>query len=151
VTRRRTGRLVPLSTLYATLVRLEARGYVRSQLGSPSPDLDLVADGNPVGVATEMQHGEHDHLVEVGNRVQLRAGFLPHGRNIRIALQSQRRDSVDCPAGRVADSRGQVSDFRQVALLLLEHHLVVDYRAGGVRPLLGHDQRPAVGIDLPRV
>jgi hypothetical protein len=34
----RTGRSVPLSTIYATLVRLEARGYVRSQLGSPSPE-----------------------------------------------------------------------------------------------------------------
>jgi PadR family transcriptional regulator, regulatory protein PadR len=34
----RTGRLVPLSTIYATLTRLEARGYVRSQLGSPTPE-----------------------------------------------------------------------------------------------------------------
>ena len=34
----RTGRRVPLSTIYATLTRLEARGYVRSQLGSPTPE-----------------------------------------------------------------------------------------------------------------
>lgn len=34
----RGGRRVPLSTIYATLARLEARGHVRSQLGSPSPE-----------------------------------------------------------------------------------------------------------------
>lgn len=34
----RTGRQVPLSTIYATLTRLEARGFVRSQLGDPSPE-----------------------------------------------------------------------------------------------------------------
>lgn len=34
----RTERRVPLSTIYAALTRLEARGYVRSQLGSPTAE-----------------------------------------------------------------------------------------------------------------
>lgn len=34
----RTGRQVALSTIYATLTRLEARDFVRSQLGTPSPE-----------------------------------------------------------------------------------------------------------------
>lgn len=34
----RTGRKMPLSTIYAALTRLEARGYVRSQFGDPSPE-----------------------------------------------------------------------------------------------------------------
>ena len=34
----RTGRRVPLSSIYATLTRLEARAYLRSELGSPTPE-----------------------------------------------------------------------------------------------------------------
>jgi len=34
----RAGRSVPLSTIYATLPRLEARGVVRSWFGDPSPE-----------------------------------------------------------------------------------------------------------------
>ena len=34
----RAGRRTPLSTIYASLTRLEARGFVRSQLGSPTAE-----------------------------------------------------------------------------------------------------------------
>jgi len=34
----RTGREVSIGAIYATLDRLEAKGYVRSQLGEPTPE-----------------------------------------------------------------------------------------------------------------
>ncbi len=56
----RTGRVVPLSTIYATLTRLEAKGYVRSQLGSPSPERGgrrkRLYDIQPIGKAALGHH-----------------------------------------------------------------------------------------------
>jgi PadR family transcriptional regulator PadR len=51
----RTGRAAPLSTIYATLTRLEAKGYVRSHMGDPSPERGgrrkRLYDMQPVGTA----------------------------------------------------------------------------------------------------